>query len=112
MQCKEKPRGDKYGFTYFARMMNEGKGVAPLSSDSRRRPDRAALEVSSFISIHQHTIFMHSRQPLRISGRSLQKMPFEDLHSVLSRLCASHVLASRAPACARSWYQLSGMAEV
>ncbi|CAK0751111.1 hypothetical protein CVIRNUC_002043 [Coccomyxa viridis] len=43
-QCKEKPKGDKYGFTYFARMMNEGKGVAPLGSDSRRRPDRAALE--------------------------------------------------------------------
>ena len=44
-QCKEKPKGDKYGFTYFARMLNEGKGVAPLGSDSRRRPDRAALEV-------------------------------------------------------------------
>lgn len=44
-QCKEKPKGDKYGFTYFARMMNEGKGVGPLASDSRRRPDRAALEV-------------------------------------------------------------------
>jgi len=47
VQCKEKPKGDKYGFTYFARMMNEGKGVAPLPSDSRRRPDRAALEVCS-----------------------------------------------------------------
>ena len=46
-QCKEKPQGDRYGFTYFARMMNEGKGVAPLASDSRRRPDRAALEVRS-----------------------------------------------------------------
>ena len=44
-QCKEKAKADKYGFTYFARMMNEGKGVAPLGSDSRRRPDRAALEV-------------------------------------------------------------------
>ena len=71
VQCKQKPKGDKYGFTYFARMMNEGKGVAPLSSDSRRRPDRAALEVSYFISVHQHMVFMHSRQPLRISG-SLQ----------------------------------------
>lgn len=45
VQCKEKPKGDKYGFTYFARMMNNGKGLAPLPSDSRRRPDRAALEV-------------------------------------------------------------------
>ncbi|CAL5227744.1 g10760 [Coccomyxa viridis] len=43
-QCKEKPKGDKYGFTHFARMLNAGKGVAPLASDSRRRPDRAALE--------------------------------------------------------------------
>ena len=48
-QCKEKPKGDKYGFTYFARMMNEGKGVAPLGSDSRRRPDRAALEVGDWM---------------------------------------------------------------
>ena len=71
VQCKQKPKGDKYGFTYFARMMNEGKGVAPLSSDSRRRPDRAALEVSCFICVHQHIVFVHSRQPLRISG-SLQ----------------------------------------
>ena len=46
-QCKEKPKNDRYGFTYFARMMNEGKGVAPLASDSRRRPDRAALEVTA-----------------------------------------------------------------
>lgn len=43
-ECKEKPQGDKYGFTYFARMLNNGKGLAPLPSDSRRRPDRAALE--------------------------------------------------------------------
>ncbi len=46
-QCKEKPKGDKYGFTRFARMLNAGKGVAPLASDSRRRPDRAALEVKA-----------------------------------------------------------------
>lgn len=44
-QCKEKPQGDKYGFTHFARSLNDGKGLAPLPSDSRRRPDRAALEV-------------------------------------------------------------------
>eukprot|EP00884_Botryococcus_braunii_P006702 jgi/Botrbrau1/16032/Bobra.7_2s0006.1 len=42
-QCKEKPEGDKYGFTYFSRRLNDGKGVAPLPSDSRRRPDRHAL---------------------------------------------------------------------
>lgn len=49
LQCKEKPQGDKYGFTYFARMLNSGKGLAPLPSDSRRRPDRAALEVISLL---------------------------------------------------------------
>ena len=43
-QCKEKPKGDKYGFTHFARLLCSGKGLAPLGSDSRRRPDRAALE--------------------------------------------------------------------
>ena len=49
-QCKEKPKGDKYGFTHFARMLNAGKGVAPLASDSRRRPDRAALEVKAALT--------------------------------------------------------------
>ncbi len=44
MQCKEKPKGDKYGFTHFARLLCSGKGLAPLASDSRRRSDRAALE--------------------------------------------------------------------
>ena len=46
MQCKEKPTGDKYGFGYFSRLLNSGKGINPLLSDSRRRPDRYALEVS------------------------------------------------------------------
>ncbi|KAK9830605.1 hypothetical protein WJX81_004342 [Elliptochloris bilobata] len=44
-KCKEKPKGDKYGFTHFSRFLNSGKGIAPLSSDSRRRPDRYALEL-------------------------------------------------------------------
>lgn len=48
-QCKEKPKGDKYGFTHFARSLNSGKGIAPLSSDSRRRPDRYALEASALL---------------------------------------------------------------
>ena len=49
LQCKEKPQGDKYGFGYFSRQLNSGKGVKPLLSDSRRRPDRYALEVISII---------------------------------------------------------------
>jgi hypothetical protein len=51
-QCKEKPQGDKYGFTHFARMLNRGKGLAPLPSDSRRRADRAALEVPLLLLFH------------------------------------------------------------
>lgn len=48
MQCSEKPSDpDKYGFSNFARMLMSGKGLNPLPSDSRRRPDRAALQVWS-----------------------------------------------------------------
>ena len=47
-QCKEKPKGDKYGFGHFSRLLNSGKGINPLLSDSRRRPDRYALEVFLF----------------------------------------------------------------
>jgi hypothetical protein len=42
-RCSPKPVDDKYGFTHFARKLCEGAGLAPLPSDSRRRPDRAAL---------------------------------------------------------------------
>jgi hypothetical protein len=43
--CTEKPtEADKYGFSYFARSLNSCKGINPLPSDSRRRPDRTALE--------------------------------------------------------------------
>ena len=45
LQCKEKPASDKYGFGYFSRHLNSGKGINPLLSDSRRRSDRYALEV-------------------------------------------------------------------
>ncbi len=47
VQCSDKPaEADKYGFSNFARMLMRGKGLNPLPSDSRRRPDRTALEVS------------------------------------------------------------------
>ena len=42
--CPPKPEGDKFGFTHFARRLCGGAGLNPLPSDSRRRPDRAALE--------------------------------------------------------------------
>lgn len=43
--CKDKPKDDKYGFTHWARKLMTSEGCAnPLPSDSRRRPDRAALE--------------------------------------------------------------------
>ena len=45
-QCSPKPEPlCKYGFTRVARHLCGGEGkAAPLASDSRRRPDRAALE--------------------------------------------------------------------
>ena len=57
MQCAPKPEGDKYGFTHFARASNSGRGLTPLPSDSRRRPDRKALEVS-----HRHPILVYTRE--------------------------------------------------
>lgn len=42
--CKPKPEGDYYSFTHFAHALNSSEGIrTPLASDSRRRPDRAAL---------------------------------------------------------------------
>jgi len=42
--CPPRPEGDRFGFTHFARRLCAGAGLDPLPSDSRRRPDRAALE--------------------------------------------------------------------
>uniref|UniRef100_A0A7S0RQA2 Oxysterol-binding protein n=1 Tax=Chlamydomonas leiostraca TaxID=1034604 RepID=A0A7S0RQA2_9CHLO len=42
--CNEKPKNDYYSFTNFAHKLNSSDGIrVPLPSDSRRRPDRAAL---------------------------------------------------------------------
>ena len=80
-QCKEKPKDDKYGFTYFARMMNEGKGTAPLASDSRRRPDRAALEVGN-LPLYRFESCVHlaawpatAQQPACLGGRPVLQVP-------------------------------------
>lgn len=43
--CREKPESDPYSFTHFAHELNKCEGVNPLPSDSRRRPDRALLEL-------------------------------------------------------------------
>jgi hypothetical protein len=43
--CREKPENDPYSFTHFAHELNSCEGINPLPSDSRRRPDRALLEV-------------------------------------------------------------------
>lgn len=42
--CEAKPKGDYYSFTNYAHKLNSSEGIkTPLPSDSRRRPDRAAL---------------------------------------------------------------------
>eukprot|EP00887_Chlorella_sp_A99_P003091 scaffold9.g3091.t1 len=46
-RCVPKPEGDPYGFTHFAHKLNSCEGVNPLPSDSRRRPDRAKLELGN-----------------------------------------------------------------
>lgn len=58
MQCSDKPSDpDKYGFSNFARMLMSGKGLNPLPSDSRRRPDRAALQVCpSHVLLSSHRL--------------------------------------------------------
>jgi hypothetical protein len=57
-ECVPKPEGDKYGFTHFARKLCEGVGLNPLPSDSRRRPDRAALEAGDqrAAGAHKHAL--------------------------------------------------------
>ncbi|EFN59995.1 hypothetical protein CHLNCDRAFT_133152 [Chlorella variabilis] len=47
-ECAEKPADDPYGFTHFAHTLNSCEGgINPLPSDSRRRPDRALLELGN-----------------------------------------------------------------
>ncbi|GFH19810.1 uncharacterized protein HaLaN_16828, partial [Haematococcus lacustris] len=42
--CAPKPANDYYSFTHFAHLLNKSDNIrTPLPSDSRRRPDRAAL---------------------------------------------------------------------
>lgn len=56
--CAPKPDGDKFGFTHFARKLCDGCGINPLPSDSRRRPDRAALEAGDqrAAGAHKHAL--------------------------------------------------------
>lgn len=60
LQCSDKPADpDKYGFSNFARMLMSGKGLNPLPSDSRRRPDRAALQVGPTCSFPSFSYSQH-----------------------------------------------------
>jgi hypothetical protein len=56
--CRERPEADPYAFTHFAHELNSCAGVNPLPSDSRRRPDRAALEAgaSSDSAVAKHSL--------------------------------------------------------
>jgi Oxysterol-binding protein len=66
-----KPEGDKYGFTHWARKLNDCGGVNPLPSDSRRRPDRHALaegETSTSGSL-KYSLEQMQREEKRVSAR-------------------------------------------
>lgn len=56
--CREKPENDPYSFTHFAHELNSCEGINPLPSDSRRRPDRALLELgrSGESAVAKHTL--------------------------------------------------------
>ena len=56
--CRPKPENDPYSFTHFAHELNSCKDVNPLPSDSRRRPDRALLEIgeSGDAAVAKHTL--------------------------------------------------------
>lgn len=56
--CREKPENDPYSFTFFAHELNSCEGINPLPSDSRRRPDRALLELgkSGESAVAKHTL--------------------------------------------------------
>lgn len=56
--CEPKPENDPYQFTKFAHVLNSCEGINPLSSDSRRRPDRALLELgrSGEAAVAKHSL--------------------------------------------------------
>lgn len=56
--CREKPEDDPYSFTYFAHELNNCEDINPMPSDSRRRPDRALLELgtSGEAAVAKHTL--------------------------------------------------------
>ncbi len=56
--CRVRPAPDPYSFTHFAHELNACAGTNPLASDSRRRPDRAALELgrSGESAAHKHAL--------------------------------------------------------
>ncbi len=56
--CEPKPENDPYQFTKFAHVLNSCEGINPLPSDSRRRPDRALLELgrSGEAAVAKHSL--------------------------------------------------------
>lgn len=62
-KASEKPAGDPYGMTSFVKThLNAWSGGALLSSDSRLRPDRAALEKGDSSSAQTHKHALEERQ--------------------------------------------------
>lgn len=68
--CREKPEGDFYGFTHFAKAMNAVEGqLRPLPSDSRRRSDRAALQAGDSITAGSEKVRLEQAQRVERAER-------------------------------------------
>lgn len=72
--CTPKPaEADKYGFSSFAQMLMSGKGLNPLASDSRRRPDRTALQLGQHTEAGQHKLKLEEAQRAEKKEREKRK---------------------------------------
>ena len=75
--CTEKPEGDSYGFTkYVHDVVNRWAGPGLLRSDSRLRPDRAALEAGDSARAQESKHRLEERQRAEKARRVAEERPF------------------------------------
>ena len=75
--CAEKPEGDGYGFTkYVHDVLNRWEGPGLLRSDSRLRPDRAALEAGDSARAQECKHLLEEKQRAEKTKRVAEEKPF------------------------------------